>query len=134
MTILGFHVCKISVESIKNRATVNEMSEIIQSHELSYDHALTVEEIFEVVDEPLVYSTSASDVIADRFLTTVYNRVKIAAPARHKVGDDHSLLLFVIRDKIACTQFVSVLSDEFVRRILQMDNIVKDSNRKKEGN
>ena len=55
-TILGFHVCKISVESIKNRVTLNEISEIIQSHELSYDHALTVEEIFEVADEPLVYS------------------------------------------------------------------------------
>jgi len=26
-------------------------------------------------------------VIADRFLTTVYNHVKIATPARHKVGD-----------------------------------------------
>ena len=29
-----------------------------------------------------------------------------------------------VRDKIACAQFVSALSDEFVKRILQMEGIV----------
>ncbi|KYN19188.1 hypothetical protein ALC57_08482 [Trachymyrmex cornetzi] len=49
------------VKSVLNRSKTapsasNEMSEIIQPHELSYDHVPSVEEIFEVTDEPLVTS------------------------------------------------------------------------------
>ncbi|KYN29963.1 hypothetical protein ALC57_00579 [Trachymyrmex cornetzi] len=49
------------VKSTLNRSktvpsTLNEMSEIIQPRELSYDHTPSVEEIFEVADEPLVTS------------------------------------------------------------------------------
>jgi len=37
-TILySFYVCEINVESIKNRTTLNEVSEIIQPRDLSYD-------------------------------------------------------------------------------------------------
>jgi len=41
-----------------------------------------------------------------------------------------------IRYKIACAQFVSALFDRFVKRTLLGggDNIVKNSNRKREGN
>jgi len=49
------------LKSVLNRlktvsSTLNEMSEIIQSRKLSYDHAFSIEEIFEVVDKPLVTS------------------------------------------------------------------------------
>ncbi|KYN28614.1 hypothetical protein ALC57_01965 [Trachymyrmex cornetzi] len=49
------------VKSMLNRSktvpsALNEMSEIIQPHELSHDHVPSVEEIFEVTDEPLVTS------------------------------------------------------------------------------
>ncbi|KYN45284.1 hypothetical protein ALC56_00290 [Trachymyrmex septentrionalis] len=37
-------------------STLNEVSEIIQPHDLSYDHAPTVKEIFEIADELLVTS------------------------------------------------------------------------------
>jgi len=36
--------------------TLNEVSEIIQLRDLSYDHTPTVEEIFEVANEPLITS------------------------------------------------------------------------------
>ncbi|KYN28194.1 hypothetical protein ALC57_02394 [Trachymyrmex cornetzi] len=49
------------VKSMLNRSktvpsALNKMSEIIQPHELSHDHVPSVEEIFEVTDEPLVTS------------------------------------------------------------------------------
>ena len=43
-------------------STLNEVSEIIQPRDLSYDRAPPVKEIFEVADEPLVYSTPASNI------------------------------------------------------------------------
>ncbi|KYN40030.1 hypothetical protein ALC56_05557 [Trachymyrmex septentrionalis] len=50
-----------SVKSVLNQlktvpSTLNEVSKIIQPRDLSYDHAPSVEEIFEIADEPLVTS------------------------------------------------------------------------------
>ncbi|KYN08268.1 hypothetical protein ALC62_00751 [Cyphomyrmex costatus] len=46
-----------TVESTKTvPSTSNEMSEITESRELSYDHAPSVEEVFEIANEPLVTS------------------------------------------------------------------------------
>jgi len=55
----SFYACEISVESIENYiilSTLNEVSKIIQPRDLLCDHVPSVEEIFEIADEPLVTS------------------------------------------------------------------------------
>jgi len=44
------------IQSKTISSTLNEVSEIIRLHSLSYDHVPTVEEIFEISDESLVTS------------------------------------------------------------------------------